>query len=173
MERARAPQRIHVPFLRRHVNPILHAAQQDARFARPERPDHEDGWHVDYEARFQSLSDNGLPARTEVVLSGDLWVIRLHPKRDPAEWAPRHGAERIRRGLHDYHISIVERNRAEALIPDIVERWHDRDIVVRFTQGRGSGGSMKLEGGIADDPIVREAHSRSEWYWDRDLHVSM
>jgi hypothetical protein len=63
--------------------------------------------------------------------------------------------------------------RADGLIPDIVEKWDDRDIVVRFKEGHGSGGSMDLEGGIADDPTVLEAHSRSEWYAHRPLHVSM
>jgi hypothetical protein len=175
MERAQsAPQRVNHPYLRRHVNPILHAAQQDARFARPERPDHEDGWHVDYETRFQSLSDNGLPARAEVVLSNDwLWMIRLHPKSDPADWAPRFGGARLREGLTDYQKSIVEKGLAEALMPDIAERWHDRDITVRFMQGRGSGGSMNLEGGIADDPAVIEAHRRSKAYGHKPLHVSM
>ena len=169
-----APQRVHVPYLRRHVNPILHAAQQDARFARPERTDHDDGWHVDHETRFQSLSDNGLPARAEVVLSNDwLWLIRLHPKRDPAQWAPRHGAARIREGLTDYHISIVEKGLADALIPDIAAKWHDRDITVRFTQGHGSGGSMNIVGGVADDPVVLEAHRRSKAYGHKPLHVSM
>jgi hypothetical protein len=138
-----------------------------------ERLDHRDGWHTDYESRFQSLSANGLPARTEVVLSDQLWVIRLHPKHDPLEWAPRFGAARIRERLHDYHISIVETGRADALIPDIVEKWHDRDIVVRFKPERGKGGAMYLDGGIADDPNVIEAHNRSEWYGDRELHVSM
>jgi hypothetical protein len=174
MERPRtAPQRIHGPYLRRHVNPILHAARRDARFARPERVDHEEGWHDDFETRFQNLSANGLPARTEVALSGDLWVIRLHPKRDPLEWAPRFGAARLREGLIDYHISIVETGLADAFIPDIAARWHDRDLVVRFKPGRGSGGSMYLDGGIADDPNVIEAHKRSTKYYNRDLHVSM
>jgi hypothetical protein len=138
------------------------------------RPTHEDGWHVDHEARFQSLSDHGLRARAEVVLSNDwLWLIRLHPKSDPANWAPRFGEARVREGLTDYHISIVEKGFADALIADIAERWHDRDITVHFTQGRGSGGSMNLKGGIADDPAVIEAHRRSEAYGHKPLHVSM
>jgi hypothetical protein len=161
-------------YVRGQRNPILQAAQQDAPFVVRDGRDHTDGWHDDNEARFQALSDHGLPARTEVVLSyGDLWIVRLHPHRNPAEWAPRAERARRREGLEDYHVSKVERGLADALIPDIAARWHDRDIVVRFTQGRGSGGSMYLEGGIADDPNVVAAHRRSTKYANRDLHVSM
>ena len=168
------------PYVRRHINPILHAALQDLQFAhgrpsrpRPERPDHDDGWHEDFEARFQSLAANGLQVRTEVLLADDwLWMIRLHAKRPPSEWAPRFGAARIREGLTDWHITIVEKGLADAFIPDIVEKWHDRDLTVRFKPGHTTGGTLNLDGGIADDPNVIEAHRRSREYGHKPIHVS-
>ncbi len=133
---------------------------------------HIDGWYQDWEQRFDKLLAEGLPARLELVLSnGSLWILRLHPIRDPESWAPRFGQARADAGLTDYHVSLAEPEVVGSRMAYIAEKWHDQVVTIKFEGRPTSGGTLRVSGPLANDPDICTVHGRG-WYSDRPLHVS-
>ena len=139
--------------------------------------DHVNGWHADWNARFDTLLEQGLEADLRVHCSKwtadeeGLWVIAIMPVKDQALWAPRFGVDGAP-GAGDYHISSCEEIMMTVdALARLQEKYNGKRMTIRFCGGPTSGGTLHVAGCLSEDEDIRAVHA-SGWYSDRPLHMS-
>jgi hypothetical protein len=126
-------------------------------------------WFPDWEARYERLINDGMPARLELVLGEEwdgapgLWMIEAHPIEDPALWAPRIAG-------FVYHVSIAEEPMiTPEELAQIRTDFDGKTMTIRFFERHG--GYLVLAGDFWSHAALNSAHARGK-YSDRILHMS-